>query len=476
MTTTAPTTPDPRQLMAAPQEEHPVPSPTSLAHLAELIEWGQAHTVLLALPDMAGRWKGKPLAAGDFIDRLQADPAARWPLCAYVLATDERMTLYDDFALVSMESGLHDLLLAPVEGTVRLLPWRQETALVVADAVRPGERPIAVAPRQMLREQVRLLSEHGLTVTVGLEAEFTLYRGTEDEIASSGGLDPIVSGSLDLALDHPPHVAAYMQLLRDGLSEALIPARTIQTEHGPGQFEVTFPPGDPLAAADTHLVLQDATRHYARKGRMTALWMAAPTSDGATSGLHIHMSLHRTDGEPLPTTDGHRLPDLVQHAIAGLLDALPELAPFYAPGPNSYKRYRPDTGAPTAFTWGWDNRTCAVRVVDHGGDIHWEVRLAGADANPYLAQAAVLAAARHGIEHKLTLPRQYPGNAYSDDLQAQPMPRTLAEAVAAFHTSALPGRLFTERVAEHYAIAAAHTLETHHRTVTDFELRHALGS
>ena len=469
MTTTTEPEQDPRHQIMAPD-----PSP-ALKRLCHLVDNAAVDTVLLALPDMAGAWRGKSLPATAFLDRIEAG-APGWPLCSYVLATDPDMNLYDDFALTSLSTGLHDLVLRPDLDTLRVLPWRESTALVVADAVNPSGHPIAVAPRQMLRDQIGLLAEHGLTAHVGYEAEWTVFQGTAERIAQHGQFRPITARSLDLALDHPPAIEAYMEELRFGLGEAGLRVRTIQTEHGPGQFEMTFDPAGPLAAADTHLVLQDAVRRCATAAGWTALWMAAPTTGGATSGLHIHLSLRHIDGEPLVTSDGHRLPDVVEHAIAGLLDALPDLAPLYAPYPNSYKRFRADTGAPTRFVWGTDNRTCAVGVVNHGDGVHWEVRVAGADANAYLVLAAILAAIRHGIDHQLALPKPCVGNAYLDADDAPQLPRTLDEALAAFRDSALPGRLFTERVAQHYATAAAHTLETHHRTVTDIELHHALGS
>ncbi|MFE3601280.1 glutamine synthetase [Streptomyces sp. NPDC059142] len=441
--------------------------------LRGLVERGEVDTVLLALTDMSGEWRGKPLDAADFLRRAETtDPA--WPLCAYVLATDRAMSLHDDFALVSLGTGLHDLHLKPAPGTLRVLPWRNATALITADAVHPDGTPITVAPRQILQDQITRLSQHGLTAHTGLEAEWTVYQGSPENIARSRRLNPVVDRSLDLALNHPQALAAYMRSLRTALTGAGLPPRTVQSEHGPGQFEATFAPSDPLTAADTHLVLQDAVRHHSYAAGWTALFMAAPTADGATNGLHLHLSLRRTDHQLLPTSGNHRLPDLLRDAVAGLLAALPHLTPLLAPTVNSYKRFRPDSGAPVSFGWGWDNRTCAIRALDHGGDLRLEIRLAGADANAYLALAAVLAAVRHGVEHRLPLPEPHTGNAYHPAPDTQSVPRTLTEALTAFQDSPLAIELFTQPVITHYATALQHEIDTHHHTITDTELHQAL--
>ena len=196
---------------------------------------------------------------------------------------------------------------------------------------------------------------------------------------------------------------------------------------------MTFPYGDPLRAADINLLFKHAARTIAAQAGLVANFMAAPAT-GIGSGCHIHSSLLDRDGLPLfAETDG-KTPDKARHAIGGLLDVLPHLALLYARTPNSYRRYVPTTFAPTTFTWGRDNRTCAIRVVGHGDNVDLENRLPGADTNPYLAIASVLAAALSGLDHKADPPPLYIGNAF-EDAQAPPVPGSLEEALAALRSA-----------------------------------------
>lgn len=235
-------------------------------------------------------------------------------------------------------------------------------------------------------------------------------------------------------------------------------------------MEVTFPHGDPLATADTHLLFKHATRTIGAQLSLSPTFMAAPAT-GTGSGCHIHLSLHRDEHPLFAETDG-RMPDTARHAIGGLIEVLPHLAPLYAPTVNSYKRYVAGTFAPVNYSWGRDNRTCSVRAVGRGDNSRLEVRLPGADANPYLALAAVLAAARHGLDHKTTPPRPCIGNAFQQEPnKAKRVPGTLDEALIALSYSHLPDRLLTAEVTGHYAQAVRHEIAAHRGAITDVERR-----
>jgi glutamine synthetase len=176
------------------------------------------------------------------------------------------------------------------------------------------------------------------------------------------------------------------------------------------------------------------------------------------------------DGEPaFATAFGAGLPEVLGQSVAGLLDALPEMAPLYAPNPNSYKRYAPHSFAPTTFTWGYDNRTCAIRIAGRDKDTRLEVRLPGADANPYLALAALLAGILHGITKHPILPDPCTADAYEANPLPRPVPRTLDEAVAAFTEGSLATHAFSPSVVQHYAHAARAEIDAHHGQVTDID-------
>ncbi|MEY9846143.1 glutamine synthetase [Streptacidiphilus sp. BW17] len=441
-----------------------------MEQLRALVGAGRVDTVLLAVADGQGRLKGKEYDARYFLDRL-ADGDGVAEMCAYVFATDVDMTPLKGFALASWESGYGDVRLAPDPGSARLTPWLPRTALVLADALGPDGQLLQVSPRSMLRRQLDQLAARGMQARVGLETEFVLYHGTLGELADGGYRDlrPVTWDNRDYALDHPRVLSAFSRNLRAGLAKAGLPVEAVKTEGAPGQVEVTFPYGEALAACDGHLLFKHAVRTTSERHRLAATFMAAP-SDGVGSGLHLHVSLWRGD-QALFAGPGHggELPELAGQVVAGLLDALPHLAPLYAPTVNSYKRYQPHSFAPTRYAWGWDNRGCAVRVVGHGTGLHLEVRLPGADANPYLALASVLAAAQHGIDHDLKPPAPSTGDAYQDSA-APPVAPTLHHSLTAFEGSRLAAELLGEEVVAHYARAAQRELDVHRVRVTDVDL------
>lgn len=437
----------------------------SVDELRKAVGAGVIDTVLLAVPDLQGRLKGKRYGARHFLGRV-LDGGAE--MCAYLLATDVDMTPADGFTLTSWASGYEDMTVVPDPSTLRILPWMPRTALVLGNAVGLGEEPIDVAPRQVLRHQLTRLAAHGLHAQVGLETEFMLYRGTYTPTAGigPGGLMPVAVENLDYALDHTPDTDRLFRRLQGSLSKAGMPVEAIKTEGAPGQVEVTFPYGAALPACDNHLVFKHAVRTLAGRSGMTATFMASPQT-GLASGLHLHISLTRS-GNPMITDLTGRLSEIGEQAIAGLLTALPGLVPLYAPSVNSYKRYAPGSFAPTRMAWGWDNRTCAVRVTGHGEGVHLEIRVPGADANPYLALSAALASVIHGIERQLTPPAPCTSNAY-EAIDAALLPLTLDQARSAFRHSPVAQEAFGKDVVEHYAHLAQLELDHHRGIVTDAE-------
>ncbi|WP_327373049.1 glutamine synthetase family protein [Streptomyces sp. NBC_01216] len=437
----------------------------SVDELRKAVAAGVIDTILLAVPDLQGRLKGKRYGARHFLDRV-LDGGAE--MCAYLLATDVDMTPADGFALTSWTSGYEDMTVVPDPSTLRTLPWMPRTALILGNAIGLDEEPIEIAPRQILRHQLTRLAAHGLHAQAGLETEFMLYRGTNTPTAGigPGGLTPVTEENLDYALDHTPDTDRLFRRLQGSLSKAGMPVEAIKTEGAPGQVEVTFPYGPALPACDNHLVFKHAVRTLAGRSSMTATFMASPQT-GLASGLHLHISLTRS-GNPMITDPTGRLSEIGEQAIAGLLTALPGLAPLYAPNVNSYKRYVPGSFAPTRMTWGWDNRTCAVRVTGHGPGVHLEIRVPGADANPYLALSAALASIIHGIERQLTPPAPCTANAY-EATDAALLPLTLDQARSAFRHSPIAQEALGKDVVEHYAHLAQLELDHHRGIVTDTE-------
>ncbi|MDX2826266.1 glutamine synthetase family protein [Streptomyces ipomoeae] len=446
----------------------PLTGPLSLDQLRAAVASGEIRTVMIGVPDMMGRLKGKEFDASAFVKDLPVTEA-----CAYILATDADMTPLPGFALTGWEHGYGDFTLIPDEHTIRRLGYLDGTALILADPADPEGRPVEVAPRHILRTQLDRLTGLGYEVRVGLEPEFLLYEDTEHSTANKRDLRPVALHNLDYALDRPPALSDFLQDLRDALRAAGLPPESVKLEGANGQVEVTFPYGPALPACDAHIVFKHAVRHVAARRGLTPTFMAAPET-GVGSGLHVHLSLWKDD-EPAFATPSRWdvLPETMQRAIAGLISGLPHLAPLYAPTVNSYKRYRPYSFAPTHFTWGIDNRGCAVRVTGHDQGTRLEIRAPGADANPYLAVAAACAAIHHGLTKSPELPPLYLGDPYQavDEL---PVPGDLAAALGDFDGSQLAVDAFGESVVRHYAHAAHIEIEAHRALVTDIERQRGL--
>ncbi|MFE9769752.1 glutamine synthetase family protein [Streptomyces sp. NPDC005808] len=433
----------------------------SLDDLRDAVKSGDVTAVMLAVPDMWGRLKGKRLNASVFLDRMLTGAEA----CAYILATDVNMTPMDGFELTGWDSGFGDLSVIPNHAAIRLLPYLPGVALIHADVAHADGELVEIAPRQMLRAQLDKLADLGLDVKVGLESEFVLLDGTPEQV-----LEPVADQNLDYALDHPPALTDFIQHLEYALHGAGAPPESVKTESGGRQLEVAFPYGESLAACDSYTVYRHTVRHLALRRGLMPNFMAAPKT-GVGSGLHLHLSLETdgVNGFAAGQDDKKKLTETMGRAIAGLISGMPHLAPLYAPFPNSYKRYVAHSFAPTRFTWGYDNRSCAIRVTGHGAGRHLEVRLPGADANPYRALAAALAAVHHGITGDPELPPPVSGDAYKavDSLR---VPRDLVEALAAFTDSKIAQNAFGVGVVKHYAHAAQHEIDESRRRVSDVEL------
>nr|BEK67475.1 glutamine synthetase family protein [Kitasatospora purpeofusca] len=426
-------------------------------------------TVLLAAVDVQGRLKGKAYDAAVLADQLRSGRISP-EMCGYVIGTDLGMTA-PQAGEFSWATGFGDVALLPDLGRARVLPWLSGTAVVLAEPILGGW-PHPLAPVTVLNDQRDLLSGLGLSAGIGVETEFVLFEGTARDAAGAGWrkLRPATWDNRDYALDQPGPVSEFGGRLRRVLAGAGLPVEAVKLEGAPGQVEVTFPWGEPRAVCEQHVLFKHATRVVADGLGMAASFMAAPAT-GVGSGMHLHVSLHSDRGTVLASGlgEGTALSEAGEQAVAGLLAVLPVTAPLWAPYVNSYRRFGDHSFAPSRFTWGSDNRSCAVRVVGHDRSLRLEVRLPGADANPVLAVAAVLAGIRHGISAGLKPPPASTGDSYQER-DAVPVPRSLAEALTAFEGSELAAGLLGERVVAHLAAVARLDLDHHAARVSDAEL------
>lgn len=379
------------------------------AFKAFLEQWPETRTVDLVIPDLVGIARGKRLPLGAFESALQSGMS--FPSSVYAL--DSTGANVDASGLV-WEEGDADRAIMIDPSTFRPLPWLDGGAQVLGGLIDHEAIPFFADPRAVLKRVIdRLADDLQLTPVVALELEFYLLapRNTRDgrprpKRSDVGGESEVQVYSLD-ALDQEQ---AFFGALEGYCDDQNIPAKGTSAEYAPGQFEVNLGhSSDALLAADHGFMLKRAVKAAARSASARATFMAKPFADQAANGLHIHVSLLDRDGNNLFAADDKKL----RHAIGGLQATMAEAMLIFAPNANSFRRLKPRSYAPTASTWGYNNRTVALRIPT--GDERSrriEHRVAGADANPYLALAAVLAGLHHGLVHEIDPGMPISGNAY----------------------------------------------------------------
>jgi glutamine synthetase len=411
-------------------------------------------TVILAGADTHGIMRGKRVPIAELDRAVKHGVALSEVIWALPVDEVEPVRRPPEHTGYFPRDGYPDMLAVPDLDTARIVPWHDDTALVLCDFVDPDGDAIPVSPRAVLRSVVQRARSMGLEPILGVELEFYLLRETPrsvlakrpsqlvaaDERPSVYG---VVAGSR-----HEPFAGAVRDTLRDyGLAvEACNP------ESGPGQFEINLRAAPALRAADEAFLLKSAVKEIAAREGMLATFMAKPRSDWPGSSCHLHLSLR--DGTP----------STVRHFIGGLLAGMAELTALLAPTPNSYRRFVPYSWAATTVTWGMDNRSAAVRALA----TRVEHRQAGADANPYLAAAAALAAGLDGVQRTCEPPPPTDGDVYARP-DAPRLPVTLAEATDLLERSALARDWLGDDLVEHCVAMRRAELAAQAAAVTDWE-------
>jgi glutamine synthetase len=430
--------------------------------LVDAVGSGEIDTVIVAFTDMQGRLLGKRLHAEFFLEELEAEHPMEG--CNYLLALEMEMDPVPGYEIASWERGYGDFAVVPDLATLRRIPWLEATALVLGDVAWHDGSPVQPSPRQVLRAQMERAAALGFTPMVGSELEFYLLRETFSEAHAKGyrHLTPSVPYILDYHVLATTYDEPLLRAIRNGMHAAGIRVETSKGEAWPGQQEINFRFADALTMADNHVVYKNGAKEIAFLHGCSLTFMAKPFEDWIGNSCHIHSSLFR-DGEAAFASDDA----LFDRWLAGQIACAKELAVFFAPTINSYKRFAAGSWAPTTLAWGHDNRTCGYRVVGHGKARRVETRIPGGDVNPYLAFAALIASGLHGIERELEAPPPLEGNAYASD--AERFPSTLREAVAALEDGTVAREAFGDQVVDHYLNYARTEQSLFDRFVTDWE-------
>jgi glutamine synthetase len=434
----------------------------TLEQLAAAVTAGEVDTVIAAFTDMQGRLLGKRLDAEYFMDSAgKGEPVEG---CNYLLAVEMEMDPVPGYEMASWERGYGDFDLVPDFKTMRRIPWLEATALVLCDVAWHDRTPVRPSPRQVLRVQVERARALGLEPMFGSELEFYLLKETFAEAHAKGyrDLTPSVPYNLDYHVLATSYDETFIRAVRNSMKAAGIPVESSKGEAWPGQQEINFRFAEALTAADGHVIYKNGIKELAQQHGCSVTFMAKPDHSWIGSSCHIHSSLWK-DGRN--AFEGES--ETFRQYLAGQIAHAAELAIFLAPNINSYKRYAAGTWAPTTLAWGEDNRSCGFRIVGHGQRLHPETRIPGADANPYLAFAALLAAGIDGIENRLELPPAFTGNAYESDVER--FPGTLRDAIVALERGTMARHALGDDVVDHYLHYARTEQALFDKIVTGYE-------
>jgi glutamine synthetase len=327
----------------------------------------------------------------------------------------------------------------------------------------------------MLKRQIARAGAMGLAPMMASELEFFLFDGGYNALrdANYQGLVPLSRYNIDYNIFGTTKEEGVMRAIRNGLFGAGVAVENTKGEAEAGQEEINVRYGPALEAADTHAIVKTGVKEIAHAHGLAATFMAKYHHDRAGSSCHIHQSLRTAEGAAAfhDPADAHGMSDLMRHYLAGLLAHADAITVFLAPYVNSYKRFVAGMFAPTKAVWSLDNRTAGFRVVGEGTRaVRVECRIPGADVNPYLAMAALLAAGLDGIERKLALEPPVGGDLYKAG-GVREIPKTLGAAAAALKGSAMLRAAFGGDVVDHYHRAALWEIEEQNRVVTDWEVR-----
>jgi glutamine synthetase len=413
--------------------------------------------VLLGIPDMNGSLRGKALRPDAFESAVERGTVST-DLILGLDPTDAPIIDYADFGI---RVGAPDIVVRPDPDTLREMTWRPGWRVCLATPGRRDGSPVEFATREVFRSVVQDVAGLGYDVLSAIEYEIRIW----DERG-----DPTSTG-ISYSLNEIGRYEAFLDALAPALEGLGVELSAVHTEAGPGLLELNVAPARGLAAADGAALLKFGVKQVAATLGLRASFLAKTNPGEEGSSGHVHLSLWEDETNAFAAAGpADPLPRVFASAIAGVLEHLPAASLLLNPTINSYKRLVPGWFAPINATWGYENRSCAVRAIRSERPELWrfECRRPGADANPYLALAAIAASAAEGIRAEAEPPQDITGDAYA--LPGLPeLPGSLESALQAFEQDAALGKALGEGFSEYYATSRAWELKAWRETVTDWE-------
>jgi glutamine synthetase len=423
--------------------------------------------VKVAVADLDGILRGKYLHKEKFLSAAKSG----FGFCNVVFGWDSGDVCYDNSKYTGWHTGYPDAVARIDLATQRTVPWDNDIPLFL------GDFDLDVCPRNLLKKILERARNAGFAPKCGVEFEWFNFRETPQSLAAKGHADPqpitpwMFGYSVLRASLNQPYFAALMDQLR----AFRVPIEGLHTETGPGVTEAAIAFSEALEQADRAVLFKTAVKEIAYRHGILASFMAKWNAKLPGSGGHIHLSLWDPAGRKNvfhDARDGAKMSATFKSCLAGQLRCLPEILPMFAPTVNSYKRLVDGYWSPTKPTWGIDNRTTAFRVIPGGeNSTRVEVRIGGADINPYLAIAASVASGLYGIEKGLKLTdKAVVGSAYQES-KIPRLPRTLAEATARMAESKIARELFGDGFVDHFVRTRQWEWSQFADAVTNWELQ-----
>lgn len=431
----------------------------------------EIETVILAFTDHYGRLMGKRFDAEYFLENGTKEGTHA---CDYLLTTDMEMEPVPGYDFASWELGYGDFHLVPDLQSLRIADWLETTALVICDIKDDKSNSlIEEAPRSILKRQLGKAEELGYTINSASELEYYLFENDYRSAHESGYADLTPAGWYleDYHILQGSRTEEFTSAARRHLKNSGIPVESSKGEWGKGQHELNIRYTDVFNMADRHIIYKQCLKELADRMGLSVTFMAKLDSAKAGSSCHLHMSLWKDNINVFPgdqKNTSRNVSNIFKWFLGGWIKYAPDVMPFYAPTINSYKRFVDGSWAPTRLAWSYDNRTAGFRVVGSGPSLRIECRIPGADCNPYLAYAALLASGLRGIEDQIEPPENFEGDIYAASNLPR-VPYTLEEALDNFENSSFVKDAFGEKVMKHYSHFFKSEINSFNQFVTDWE-------
>ncbi len=429
--------------------------------------------VKFAFADIDGVLRGKVIHKQKFIDGLQDG----YGFCDVVFGWDSSDTCYDNTTLTGWHTGYPDRPCRIDLDTFRTVPWEDNIPLFLGDFSKADGTDLHTCPRSLLKKVTQQCHDMGFYPEFAQEFEWFNFNETSQTLQDKSftKLQPLTPGMFGYSVLRTSQHSDYYYDLFNLLAKFDVTLEGLHTETGPGVYEAAILHDHVLKAADKAVLFKTAVKEIASRHNIMASFMAKWSEALPGCSGHIHQSLWneaKTENLFYSAADAHNMSDTFKHYLAGQLYCLPHLLPMYAPTINSYKRLVEGAWAPTTVTWGFDNRTAALRVLHPSeGYTRLETRIPGSDTNPYLAMSAALASGLYGIKNKLPLDiAPTVGNGYQDTKNGK-LQSNLYQAAADMQNSAIAKELFGEGFVEHFTQTRLWECKQFARHVTDWELK-----